>query len=84
MDRSDVCPGRLVRCKLGVPGFRKGALFQVLPALEGIPVSSFVGCRAVGSAPYKVWYFRPRDLIPAGWDEQLKRAGYPGITVGCQ
>ena len=74
MDRSDVCPGRLVRCKLGAPGFRKGALFQVIPAVEGIPASSFVGCRAVGSVFRKVWYFRPRDLIPASWDERLKRS----------
>jgi hypothetical protein len=73
MDMSDVCPGRLVRCKLEVPGFRQGALFRVLPAVEGIAASSFVGCRAVGSAPFKVWYFRPCDLSAANWDERLRR-----------
>jgi hypothetical protein len=65
MEKSDVCPGRLVRSKLRIPGFRRGALFQVLPKVEGVPVSPFVGCRAVGSGLYKVWYFRPCDLIPA-------------------
>jgi hypothetical protein len=73
MDRSDVCPGLLVRCKLEGPGFRQGALFQVLPAFEGLPMSSFVGCRAVGSVPSKVWYFRPRDLNIASWDEGLRK-----------
>ena len=73
MDRSDVCPGRLVRCKLEGPGFRQGALFQVLAAPEDSPVSSFIGCRAVGSNPFKVWYFRPRDLNVASWDERLKK-----------
>ena len=69
MDRSDVCPGRLVRCKRKGPGFRKGALFQVLPTIEGIPVSPFIGCRAVGSALFKVWCFRARDLIAANQDD---------------
>lgn len=73
MDSSGVCPGRLVRCKLEGPGFRQGALFRVLPAVEGMPASSFIGCRAVGSAPFKVWYFRPCDLSVASWDERLAK-----------
>lgn len=71
MERSDVCPGRLVRCKLEGPGFRQGALFEVLPLILDAPVSVFVGCRAVGSNPVKVWYFRPQDLSVAGGDRYL-------------
>ena len=73
MDRSDVCPGRLVRSRLDGPGFRQGALFQILPVVEDVPASLFVGCRAVGSSPFKVWYFRPRDLSVAGWEQRPKK-----------
>ena len=72
MDVSSVCPGRLVRCNLEGPGFRRGALFQILPAVDGVPMSSFIGCRAVGSARLKVWYFRPQELSIASWDESFE------------
>jgi hypothetical protein len=77
MKRSDVCPGQLVRCRLEGPGFRRGALFRVMPVLDDVPISSFVGCIAVGSIPFKVWCFRPRDLSPANWDERPAKSGIP-------
>ena len=57
--------GCLVRAKQRSPLFRQGALFRVVSLLEGPRDAAFVACRAVGIAPFRVWYFRILDLEPA-------------------
>lgn len=62
---SEVHPGCLVRAKRPSPLFRQGALFRVVSLLDETKESGFIGCQAVGRAPFRVWYFRPLDLEPA-------------------
>ena len=57
--------GCLVRAKRKSPLFRQGALFRVVSFLENPRGAAFVACRAVGAAPFHLWYFRLPDLEPA-------------------
>ncbi len=61
----DIHQGCLVRAKRPSPLFRKGALFRVVSLLDECSESCFVGCQAVGRAPFRIWYFRLLDLEPA-------------------
>ncbi len=61
----EVHPGCLVRATRPSPLFRKGALFRVVSLLDGAQEPAFVGCQAVGRAPFRIWYFRPLELEPA-------------------
>jgi hypothetical protein len=62
MDFSDLSTGQLVRTIVEGPTFHRGALFEVV----SYKTSDFVACRAVGIAPFKLWYFQPKELIRAG------------------
>ncbi len=59
---SEVYRGCLVRAKRPSPLFRRGALFRVVSLLDETSESCFIGCQAVGRAPFRIWYFRPLDL----------------------
>jgi hypothetical protein len=57
----DLSFGQLVRSNIEGPTFHKGALFRVVST----DPSLFIACQAVGKAPFRIWYFRPGDLIRA-------------------
>jgi hypothetical protein len=61
MSVRELYPGRLVVSRRAVPQFREGTLFRIVSLNE---ISRFVACRAVGTAPFRLWYFRALDLAP--------------------
>jgi hypothetical protein len=63
MHARDLCPGRLVHSAHDGPSFRRGALFQIVSLAANPSERSFVGCKAVGRAPFKLWYFLPEELV---------------------
>lgn len=62
---NEVRRGCLVRAKRASPLFRQGALFRVVSLLDENGDPCFIGCQAVGRAPFRIWYFRLLDLEPA-------------------
>ncbi|MEJ2076609.1 MAG: hypothetical protein P8020_08865 [Acidobacteriota bacterium] len=68
---SEVHRGCLVRARRPSPLFRRGALFRVVSLLDERSESGFIGCQAVGRAPFRIWYFRLPDLELARRDPAL-------------
>ena len=66
MELSDLSLGQLVRTNIEGPTFQRGALFKVVNSKS----DRFVACRAVGTAPFKLWYFRPHELANAHLKKQ--------------
>lgn len=66
MEPTEVRLGQLVQSAVDGPFFRKGALFRIVSLAAGIPSPPLVGCRAVGRAPFSIWYFRPQQLCSPG------------------
>jgi len=61
MNIGKLSDGQLVRSNIKGPAFHRGTLFQV----TACRTRGFVACKAVGLAPFKIWYFRPEELEPA-------------------